>query len=51
MPFVAIYAALFLSDPRGSWRNLTIAQKLTGIVVALLLVSLWTYEGIFVYNA
>ena len=51
MPFVAIYAAQFLSDPWGSWRNLTIAQKLTGIVVALLLVSLWTYEGIFVYNA
>ena len=51
MPFVAIYAALLLSDSWGSWRNLTIAQKLTGIVVALLLVSLWTYEGIFVYNA
>jgi len=51
MPFVAIYAALFLSDSRSSWRNLTISQKLTGIVVALLLVSLWTYEGIFVYNA
>jgi len=51
MPYVAIYAALFLSDSRGSWGNLTIPQKLTGIVVALLLVSLWTYEGIFVYNA
>lgn len=51
MPFVSIYAALFLSDSWGTWRNLTIAQKLTGIVVVLLLVSLWTYEGIFVYNA
>jgi 4-amino-4-deoxy-L-arabinose transferase-like glycosyltransferase len=50
MPFVAIYAAQFLSDAWSSLGSLTTYQKLTGIVIALLLVALWTYEGIFVYN-
>jgi 4-amino-4-deoxy-L-arabinose transferase-like glycosyltransferase len=51
MPFAAMFAAVSLVEGRGLIRSLPRFRKLIGISIAILLVTLWVYEGVLIFHA
>lgn len=50
MPFAATFAALSLGGDKELIRTLPRLQKIIGVIIVLLLTSLWVYEGVLIFN-
>lgn len=50
MPMASVFASLSLGGGKDLLSTLSRAQRITGAIIVLLLVSLWIYEGIRVFN-
>ncbi len=51
MPFAVVFATIFLASARDLYARLSNFKKIVGVLVSLLLLTLWTIEGISVYSA
>jgi 4-amino-4-deoxy-L-arabinose transferase-like glycosyltransferase len=50
MPLIAVFAATFFGDFRNPFTNLSKTRLLAGVIVTILFVTLWIYEGISIHN-
>jgi hypothetical protein len=50
MPFLTVYAAHFVAEPRNSLRSLSGFRILVGVLFAAILCSLWIIEAYMVFN-
>lgn len=51
MPYIVVFASVFLSRPVEAFALLSNARKSIGFIVSSMLIALWIIEGIAVYSA
>jgi hypothetical protein len=51
MPLFVVFASIFLTNIGDTFASLSSAQRTTGIAISIVLIALWTIEGISVYSA